>query len=343
MSKRQREVDSDAPVNDTGKAIFVRDIKGDLITVLPGERMPAMASAASDSARESVAKADAVYEEKRLKERTPEEIHYEAYLASKQNKGGNVWIPNAGQGASDRAAFADSLAAEVAQHSESSGKKYAPSRAYDRGRAVKHQQQKHTSGYLGGTSAEAARIGACAANEAMARALEASDNDDNEPLNMNAVQLANRAMEMYNIPISALAQVLSATLALAYSLGCFKSSLPHCEFITLGGRTRQRPAAAKAAAQSAQVPRVLRRRYLHPDGIGTSSFAESNGKGGSHAVLLSRGLQLLANIDDLKRVCVLLLRGSQGATVLKDFEAVKKRYNTVFRESGVELRGEVCA
>lgn len=205
MSKRTLELS--VPLNDTGKALFVRDAEGELITVLPGQPLPAKAIAVSEAAKEKVAQADAAYEEKRRKELTPEEMQYEAYLASKQNKGGNVWIPNVGTASSDRAAFVDSLAAEVAEHRDSSGKQYAPSRAFDRKRAFKRQGASTVSGFLGGTSVEAARAGAAAASQAMARALEASDDDDDGSLSMNAVQLANRAMEIYNIPISSFAQV----------------------------------------------------------------------------------------------------------------------------------------
>ncbi|KAL1519991.1 hypothetical protein AB1Y20_023473 [Prymnesium parvum] len=267
MSKRPLE-EFKVPVNETGKAVFVRDSKGDLVTVLPGAPLPARAQAASDAAREAVAKAEVVYEAQRLKERTPEEAQYEAYLASKQNKGGNVWIPNVGHASSDRAAFVDSLAAEVAEH-RAEGKQYAPSRAFDRSRSHKAQKSGGASGYLGGTSVEAARVGAAAASKAMARALEASD-DEEDSMAMNAVQLANRAMEMYNLPISSLAQ-------------------------------------ADVHGNDLRLPKLQRklRKFLE-------CFAED--------------------------ICV---RTATGAVVLKDFEAMKKRYMTVFRESGAELKGEV--
>ncbi|KAL3929276.1 MAG: hypothetical protein SGPRY_002025, partial [Prymnesium sp.] len=269
MSKRTLELS--VPLNDTGKALFVRDAEGELITVLPGQPLPAKAVAVSEAAKEKVAQADAAYEEKRRKELTPEEMQYEAYLASKQNKGGNVWIPNVGTASSDRAAFVDSLAAEVAEHRDSSGKQYAPSRAFDRKRAFKRQGASTVSGFLGGTSVEAARAGAAAASQAMARALEASDDDDDGSLSMNAVQLANRAMEIYNIPISSFAQ-------------------------------------ADTHGNDLRLPKLQRklRKFLE-------CFAED--------------------------ICV---KTASGAAVLKDFEAMKKRYMTVFRESGAELKGEVA-
>ena len=195
-------------MNDTGRAIFVRDAKGELVTVLPGEQMPAIpVQAASDDSKGVVEKAEAHFEEERLANRSVEDEQYDVYLASKKNKGGNVWIPNAGQASSDRAAFVDSMAADMAKDAaERSGKEYKPSRAYDRGAKVKHQKTGGGATY-GGASASDAAIGAAKAQEAMARALEASDDDEEEgSLSMNAVQLANRSMEWYNVPISNLAQ-----------------------------------------------------------------------------------------------------------------------------------------
>ena len=272
MSKRMRDGEFEVPVNETGKALFVRNADGDLVTVLPGAPMPAKALAASDAAKELVAKAEEVHEAKRLVERTPEQIQYENYLASKGPGGkGNVWIPNAGQGSSDRAAFVDSLAAEVAEHrAEGSGKQYAPSKAHDRSRSFKQQKGAGAGGFLGGTSVEAARAGAAAANEAMARALEASDDEDDGSLSMNAVQIANRAMEMYNLPVSNLAQ-------------------------------------ADVHGNDLRLPKLQRkvRKFLE-------CFAED-----------------------------IVVKTASGAAVLKDFEALKKRYTTVFRESGPTLKGDV--
>ena len=209
MSKRDHGGEFVVPVNDTGRALFVRDQHGNLVTVLPGAPMPAKAQAASEASKKVAEKAEAVYEEKRLEERTEEDIQYEAYLQGKKSNGGKIYLQNAGMGASDRSAFQDSLAAEVAEARESEGKEYKPSRAYDRGAKMKKQSGKGNGGFLGGTSVEAAKLGAQKANEAMARALENSDDDDDDDgtLHMNAVQMANRAMEMYNLPISNLAQV----------------------------------------------------------------------------------------------------------------------------------------
>ena len=259
------------PTNETGKALFVRDASGELVTVLPGEPMPALVRAASEASQKVVEKSEAMYEGKRLEERSEEDIQYEAYMNSKDGKRGNIWLQNAGMGASDRAAFCDSLAAEVAEHRES-GKEYKPSKAHDRGAKMKKQSGRGSSGFLGGTSVESAKLGAQKANEAMAKALEASDDDEGNDgsLTMNAVQMANRAMEMYNLPISNLAQ-------------------------------------ADVHGNDLRLPKLQRklRKFLE-------CFAED-----------------------------VAVKTAAGASVLKDFEAVKKRYGTVFRESGATLRGEV--
>ena len=57
-AKRPRdEGEFEVPVNETGKALFVRNAEGDLVTVLPGAPMPAKALAASEAAKELVAQA----------------------------------------------------------------------------------------------------------------------------------------------------------------------------------------------------------------------------------------------------------------------------------------------
>ena len=49
--KRKLEEDEEAPRNETGKALFVRDMKGELVTVLPGQLMPTKVSAATEESR----------------------------------------------------------------------------------------------------------------------------------------------------------------------------------------------------------------------------------------------------------------------------------------------------
>lgn len=261
----------DAPTNTTGRAVFVRDASGEMITVLPGQRMPEKVQAASAEAQEIVAHAEEVVEEKRLAARTDEDIAYEAYLAGRCGKRGNVWIADAGIASSDRAGMMDSQSARDAEERADSGQRYRPAAAHDRGRAFKSQKGASSNASFGGVSLEAARAGAASMDAALAKARAASDDEDDDgELSMNAVQLANRSMEMYNTPVS---------------------NMPQLD--PMGNDLR--------------LPLIERktRKFLE-------CFAED------------------AQISAL-----------DGPVVLKDFEALRKRYGTVFRESGATLKGEV--
>jgi len=277
-SKRKLEEEDDedaAPRNLSGKALFVRDSKGELVTVLPGQLMPAKVEAASAEAAEAVAEAAEQHEAARLAARSEEDVQYEAYLNGRDAKGGNVWIPNAGKASSDKAYFADSISAQIAAEREAAGggeQQHAPARAYDRNAKFKKQTATSSGGTYGGaTSAADAHAGASLAQAALERAREASDDeDDEESLNLTAAQLAGRAMAAYNLPVSKLPQLD-----------------PH--------------------GNDLRVPQLERklRKFLE-------CFAEE------------------ASIRTL-----------EGSPVIRDFESIRKRYATVFRESGADLRGVV--
>ena len=275
--KRKLEEDEEAPRNETGKALFVRDMKGELVTVLPGQLMPTKVSAATEEAAVVVAAAAEQQEASRLAARSAEDIQYEAYLGGRDAKGGNVWIADAGKASTDKAAFADSISAQIAAEREASGggdRQYATARAYDRGRGVKKQSGASSSGggaFGGATSLAEAKAGASVAQAALERAREASDDEDDEAsLSLTAAQLAGRAMAAYNLPVSNMAQ-----------------KDPH--------------------GNDLRVPQLERklRKFLE-------CFAEEAA-----------------------------IRTLEGQPVLKDFDAMRKRYATVFRESGSELRGVV--
>ena len=262
--------------NTTGKALFVRDSNGDMITVLPGQLMPEKVQAATEEASSVVADADAKREEARLAARSEEDVQYEAYLAGKDNKRGNVWIQNAGQASADKAMFADSISAQIAEEREARGDapQYAAARAHDRGHKMKKQAGASSTGggtYGGATSLAEARAGAAKAQEALERAREASDDDDDDDdeLNRTASQLAERAMAAYNLPVSSMPQLD-----------------PHGNDLNIPLRERKLRKFLECFAEEAAVKTV-----------------ESN------------------------------------AAVLKDFEDIRKRYSTVFRESGAELKG----
>ena len=262
--------------NTTGKAMFVRNQDGDLVTVLPGQVMPAKMRAATEDAMEIAKKATDKAEEARLANRSAEDIAYEAYQNAKDGKRGNVWIANAGQGSSDRAQFADSISAEIAAERERSGMEYRPAAAHDRKRAFKQTGVGGSSSSGGGSfggamSVAAARQGASAAQAALERAQQASDDEEDEAsLRMPATQVCAKAMGVYNMPISNQAQ-----------LDTFGNDL--------------------------RVPQLERK--------------------------LRKFLECFAEDASIKTV--------EGRPVLADFEAIRKRYGTVFRESGAELRGEV--
>ena len=268
--KRPVDDEADAPRNTTGKALFVRDAHGELVTVLPGQVMPEKAKAASEDAVATVAKAEERREAERLAARSAEDVQYDAYLNGRDAKKGNVWIQGAGIASADRAAAADSISAQMA-----SSKEYAPSRAHDRSAKMKKSSSAGASSsggaYGGSISVAAARVGAEKAAAALARAREASDDDDeDDELNASAVSLVERSMAVYNLPVSNLAQ-----------LDPYGNDL--------------------------RVP-VLERK--------TRKFAECFAESAA-------------------------VRTLDGKPVLVDFEAIRKRYSTVFRESGSGLRGTV--
>ena len=269
MSKRPLDDGDEVPRNETGKVVFVRDAQGELITVRPGEALPAKAKAATDEARDVVAEADAAREQARLAARSEEDVQYEAYLGGRDAKKGNVWIAGAGVASADKAAAADSISAQIAEEQRASGKEYAPSRAHDRSAKMKKASHAAAGGggsYGGSLSVTAARAGAEAAAAALAKAREASDDDEDDDLSASAAALAERSLRVYNLPISNLPQ-----------LDPYGNDL--------------------------RVPLLERK---------TRKFLECFGEE-AHVTTL------------------------EGQAVLKDFEALRKRYGTVFRESGAGL------
>jgi len=228
---------------DDGKARFERDEHGDLKVVKPGELLSS---------------------EKYEAEKTEEDLHYEAYLSGKA--AGKIREIGGFSDGVDRAAVADSNYARESAAKEGEPSKYAPSRAYNNSLKFKHSKKSQADS--GASRADGIR----ALDQAMRRAAEGSDDDEDgiDSLSMNAVQLANRAMEVYNTQISNLAQ------------------------LDVHGNDLRLPL----------LERKLRK------------FAECFGE-------------------------EISVKTVQGQPVLKDFDSFKKRYGTVFRESGAALRGEV--
>ena len=164
---------------DRSKAIFTRDSHGELVIVKPGEKTEA---------------------ELKVENRTAEDEHYEAYLQGRS--AGKIHEIGGYSDGIDRAAMADSASARDGERT-GEPRKYAPSRAHNHG--VKYKRQKGVTSEQ--AVAEAAAAAGSAMDQAMQRARAGSDDDDEmAALSMTAAQLASRAMDVYNVPISNLKQ-----------------------------------------------------------------------------------------------------------------------------------------
>ena len=164
---------------DRSKAIFTRDSHGELVIVKPGEKTEA---------------------ELKVENRTAEDEHYEAYLQGRS--AGKIHEIGGYSDGIDRAAMADSASARDGERT-GEPRKYAPSRAHNHG--VKYKRQKGVTSEH--AVAEAAAAAGSAMDQAMQRARAGSDDDDEmAALSMSAAQLASRAMDVYNVPISNLKQ-----------------------------------------------------------------------------------------------------------------------------------------
>ena len=164
---------------DRSKAIFTRDSHGELVIVKPGEKTEA---------------------ELKVENRTAEDEHYEAYLQGRS--AGKIHEIGGYSDGIDRAAMADSASARDGERT-GEPRKYAPSRAHNHG--VKYKRQKGVTSEH--AVAEAAAAAGSAMDQAMQRARAGSDDDDEmAALSMTAAQLASRAMDVYNVPISNLKQ-----------------------------------------------------------------------------------------------------------------------------------------
>ena len=164
---------------DRSKAIFTRDSHGELVIVKPGEKTEA---------------------ELKVENRTAEDEHYEAYLQGRS--AGKIHEIGGYSDGIDRAAMADSASARDGERT-GEPRKYAPPRAHNHG--VKYKRQKGVTSEH--AVAEAAAAAGSAMDQAMQRARAGSDDDDEmAALSMSAAQLASRAMDVYNVPISNLKQ-----------------------------------------------------------------------------------------------------------------------------------------
>jgi hypothetical protein len=147
------------PVSD--RARFVRDEHGELIVIKPGTK-------------------------EQKEDKTAEDVQYEAYLQGRAS--GAIRAINGYSDGVDRAAAADSASAlEATERAGDRGtRKYAPSRAHGAARF------KRPSGRAVTTAEEVTKSAAQSMEEAMRRAREASDDEDEQLL--SAATLADKAM-----------------------------------------------------------------------------------------------------------------------------------------------------
>eukprot|EP00965_Chrysotila_dentata_P016313 539378-Pleurochrysis_carterae.AAC.2 len=195
--KREREDEE-----SDGRARFYRDDHGDLQVLKPGETHPDEIEDENKCTKRFEAElqslvwtlrgleADIVdpFRSTARSSLTEEDLQYEAYLAGK-NRGAISKIGGYSDGI-DRAAVADSASARDAEAQSGERGKYAPARAYNR--SAKFKQSKGSS-----SAEDSGAVGAMKMELAMRRARECSDDEDEDEdaLSLNALQLANRAME----------------------------------------------------------------------------------------------------------------------------------------------------
>ena len=238
----KRPADAAPLAAPSDRAAFYRDERGELVVLKPGEKQE-------------------------VKEKTAEELHYEAYLEGKRSYGG--YSAGGYSDGVDRAAATSSYSYEASSSGGGSG---GGGRGPDRGRGRKMQKVQDAAALR----AESLKSGADELNQALKRAREGSDDDgdgDDDAGEMppqNAVQLCNRAMDAYNLPIS---------------------------------NQRQ----ADVHGNDLRLPQLERK--------------------------LRKFLECFGEEAAVKTV--------DGKPVLGDYESMRKRYATVFRESGSELRGAV--
>ena len=185
------------------KKCFYRDSKGDLHALKPGEENP---------------------DQKREREKTDEDRHYEDYLEGKSSgKIRNIGGGYGGQYGIDKAALAAS--ASYVEDSEGSGallpygstapdgesrpakeeeRKHAPAQAYNHRHKQKGKPRQAGDG-AGDTHADLINAGGTKLQQALARARADSDDDDDADDDggaaVSAATLADRAMRVYNLPI----------------------------------------------------------------------------------------------------------------------------------------------
>ncbi|EOD17089.1 hypothetical protein EMIHUDRAFT_470333 [Emiliania huxleyi CCMP1516] len=161
------------PAAKSDRATFLRDEHGELVVIKPGEELP-------------------------QEEKTAEDEQYEAYLQGRAS--GAIRAINGYSDGVDRAALADSASARDAE--QQSERHHKPASAYNRAAKFKKRSESSSAG----ASEETVRSAAASMDEAMKRAREASDSEDEDVLSLGAAALADKAMGVYNEPVSSMLQ-----------------------------------------------------------------------------------------------------------------------------------------
>ena len=188
-----------------GKKVFYRDSKGELHALKPGEENP---------------------DQKREREKTDEDHHYEAYLEGRasgkvQNIGGGY----GGQYGIDKAALASSdsfvplqdggaallpygstARQDLVVGAAEGASKHAPAAAYNRSGKIKGKPGQ-ASDAQADSAADMLKSGGSKLQQALDRARAGSDSDsddggDGGGAAMSAAKLADRAMRVYNMPVA---------------------------------------------------------------------------------------------------------------------------------------------
>ena len=192
------------------KKVFYRDSKGELHALKPGQENP---------------------DQKREREKTDEDRHYDEYLEGKSSGkvrnigggyGGQYGIDKAALAASDSfvpteegggalLAYGSTARLDLVVGAAEAAAKHAPAQAYNRSAKIKGKPGQAGDVPID-SHVDLIKSGGTKLQEALERARAGSDSDDDadnddDGAAMSAAKLADRAMQVYNIPVPK-AQVL---------------------------------------------------------------------------------------------------------------------------------------
>ena len=186
-----------------GKKVFYRDSKGELHALKPGQENP---------------------DQKREREKTDEDRHYDSYLEGKSSGkvrnigggyGGQYGIDKAALAASDSfvptqegggalLAYGSTARLDLVVGAAEAAQKHAPAQAYNRSAKIKGKPGQAGDAQID-SHTDLIKSGGTKLQQALERARAGSDSDDDDDDDdgaaMSAAKLADRAMQVYNIPV----------------------------------------------------------------------------------------------------------------------------------------------